>query len=141
MAKKMSIQVRTGEVRVKPSFLGKIVARLAYGEQVTLSGQKGDWMKVVPTGGRPSGWIHGSALTTKKIVFQAGSANVSAAADSSEVALAGKGFSRQVEDAYRRKNRQLDFRSIDQMERVTISPAQIERFLKEGGLKPVEGGA
>ena len=42
----MSVQVKKGDVRSTPSFLGKIVARLSYGDQVQVQGAKGPWMLV-----------------------------------------------------------------------------------------------
>ena len=40
MQKIMSIQVKNGDVRSSPSFLGKIVAQLKYGDQVVVQNVK-----------------------------------------------------------------------------------------------------
>ncbi|MBU0988485.1 MAG: SH3 domain-containing protein [Proteobacteria bacterium] len=135
----MSVQVKEGQVRSAPSFLGKIVFSVAYGNRVAVFGEKGAWSLIGMPGRDVKGWIHASALTRKKIVLKAGAADVSQAASSDEIALAGKGFNAQVENEFRAKNPNIDFTWIDRMEAVRISPEEMQRFLKEGGLAP-EGG-
>ena len=55
------------------------------------------------------------------------------------MALAGKGFSAQVEADYRRGHGG-DYAAIDRMERITYDPATLLAFLAQGGIKP-QGGA
>ncbi len=138
--KMMSVQVKKGEVRLTPSFLGKIVARLSYGDRVDVLEEKGSWTRIGLPGSSASGWIHSSALTRKKIVLKAGAQNVQTAASSDELALAGKGFNQQVESEFKAKNPNLDFTWIDRMEKFVVSEKQIKRFIEEGGLSP-EGGS
>lgn len=130
----LSVQVKSGEVRSTPSFLGKIVGRLPYGAQVASTGERGDWLGVSGAGVR--GWMHRSALTDKKIVFRAGAANVNQYATSDELSLAGKGFNEEVENAYKARNPNVDFTWIDQMEAVTVSQSEMLRFLQEGAVRP-----
>ena len=137
--KMMSIQVKTGEVRSTPSFLGKILARLSYGDRVDMMAEKGAWMMVGLPGEVRQGWIHGSALTRKKIVLNPGAADVQAAAASDEIALAGKGFNEQVEGEFKAKNPNIDYAAIDKMETMVVSREQMLEFLKEGDLSP-QGG-
>ena len=135
----MSVQVKTGELRLTPSFLGKIISRLYYGDRVYVMEEKGSWLRVGMSAGAAEGWIHASALTPKKIVLQAGAKDVEAAASGDELALAGKGFNQQVESEFRAKNPNLDFSWVDEMERYVVSEKQMKQFLKEGSLSP-EGG-
>ena len=65
--------------------------------------------------------------------------DVAQAASSDELALAGKGFSKQVEGEFKTKNPQLDYTWVNRMEQMVISQEQIEQFLKDGKLAP-EGG-
>lgn len=134
----MSVQVRNGQVRATPSFLGKRVGTLHYGDQVAVLNKTGDWREVSAASVR--GWMHQSALTKNAIAFQAGGQNAPLAASGDELALAGKGFNKQVENAYKAKNPKLDYAWVDRMETMTVSPEEMARFLKEGGLSP-EGGA
>ncbi|MEW5818479.1 MAG: SH3 domain-containing protein, partial [Spirochaetota bacterium] len=90
--------------------------------------------------GKGDGWVHSSALTAKQIVLKAGDKDVQQSASSSEVALAGKGFNKEVEAEYKEKNN-IDYTWIDQMEKIVFPPDKLLAFLSEGGLKPVEGGA
>ena len=132
----MSIIVKETQVREKPSYLGKVMVVLEYGDKVdTLSLEK-DWYKVRISGGR-EGWIHSSALTKKTIVLKAGQADVNKYASSDDVVLAGKGFNEQVEEKYK-KEYNLDFSAIDRIEEIVVGPSEMEYFLSEGGL--MEGG-
>lgn len=135
--KRMNVQVRSAPLRATPSFLGKIGATLAYGDRVEVVETKADWMQVKLEDGR-SGWLHASALTEKRIVLKAGAEDVDSTASSREVALAGKGFNKQVEESYRGKNAQLDYARIDRMEKANSTLQEREAFLKEGGLTEVQ---
>jgi uncharacterized protein YraI len=130
----MSVQVKAGELRSTPSFLGKILSRLPYGTQVAVSGERGDWLRV--SGGGTRGWMHRSALSQKKIVFRSGAANVDQYATSDELSLAGKGFNEEVEAAYKARNPGADFAWIDRMEAVTVSQSEMIRFLQAGQVSP-----
>lgn len=135
----MSIQVKKGHLRSSPSFLGKIVSALDYGDRVAVLEKKDPWNKVRSSEQNITGWIHASALTTKKIILKPGAADVEQAATSDEVALAGKGFNQQVEGEFKAKNPHLDYTLINAMEQVVVSQAQIELFLREGALSSKGG--
>jgi len=137
-AAEMSVQVKQTQVRTAPSFLGRIVARLAYGDRVTVVAEQAGWKKVVLAGGM-SGWVHGSALTPKKIVLRAGDVDVSSSVDSDELALAGKGFNAQVEGEFKDSHPEISFLWIDRMEKIVVSDAEMARFLKEGRVTPKGG--
>ncbi|MBI5592221.1 MAG: SH3 domain-containing protein [Deltaproteobacteria bacterium] len=135
---RMSVQVQDGKLRDDPSFLGKIVASVAYGDAVTVIRQQDPWLFVSVKGGQ-SGWIHSSALTEKEIVLRAGDANVQKSASQREIALAGKGFNPEVEREYKKRNPNLDFEEIDRMEKIVVSDEEIRQFIKDGKLM-LEGG-
>lgn len=129
----MSVQVKDAQVRSTPSFMGRLVTTLSYGAKVQVQTEKGDWAKIGP------GWIHASALTPKEIVLKAGAADVDRYASGEEVALAGKGFNKQVEGAHKAANPKLDYGWVDRMEGFTVSGDEMRRFIREGDLSP-EGG-
>ncbi len=135
----MSVQVKKGQIRLTPSFLGRIVALLSYGDRVYVLEQKGSWTKVGLSKGISDGWIHSSALTRKKIILKAGAQDVQTAASSDELALAGKGFNQQVESEFRAKNPNLDFTWVDRMEKFVVSEKQMKKFLKKGEVFPKGG--
>ena len=138
--KTMSVQIKEGQVRSTPSFLGTIIAKLSYGDRVEIIQDQGTWKKVAVRGG-VQGWMHVSALTTKNIVLRAGAGNVQTSATGGEIALAGKGFSEEIEKQYKKLNHNLDYTWVDRMERFQVSPEQMQAFLKQGNVVPAEGGA
>lgn len=136
----MSVQVREGQLRAQPSFLSAIVATLGYGERVQVSGEQGAWRQVT-SGQGASGWMHLSSLTPKQVVLQAGEGLATGGASGEEMALAGKGFNKEVEADFAARNRGADFASVNRMEQShRFTPAQLEAFVREGGLTPAEGG-
>ncbi|MDP8237246.1 MAG: SH3 domain-containing protein [Candidatus Erginobacter occultus] len=135
----LNVQVRSGKLREQPSFLGKIVAEVAYGDQLRILREQGEWRLGQAASGR-EGWIHVSALTDDEIVLTAGTGEVETGASSEELALAGKGFNAQIEEEYRAQNREIDFTWVDRMEEFIVSPEQMVGFLKMGQVNPPSGG-
>lgn len=133
----MSVQVKTGSLRDSPSFLGKVVAPVNYGDRVAVVSEQGEWRQVRAAAGA-TGWIHSSALTEKKVVLSsAGQTGTSASGD--ELALAGKGFNAQVEGEFKKNNKDVDFSWVDKMEKIKIAGSEIVAFFKGGQVAP--GGA
>ncbi|MBU2053499.1 MAG: SH3 domain-containing protein [Proteobacteria bacterium] len=130
----LSVQVKEGQLRSAPSFLGSVMAALAYGDRVELIEDKGAWKQVAIR--KLRGWMHMSALTTKKIVLQAGAADVQTSATGSELALAGKGFNAKVEAEFRTKNKDIDYTWVDRMEALAVKPEQMQAFLRQGQVNP-----
>lgn len=135
----MSVQVKSAPLRDTPSFIAKVAATLSYGDRVEVLETRGGWMKVSAAGG--SGWAHNSALSSKRIVLKSGQDTARARASSDELALAGKGFNSDVESEFKKGHRDIDFTWIDKMEKMRVSPAEMQLFLTEGGVTPKEGGA
>jgi uncharacterized protein YgiM (DUF1202 family) len=138
-AKQMSVQVKETQIRATPSFMGKILGVLAYGDRVTVLAEQSGWARISLPSGKGEGWVSLSALTKKRVVLKSGSQEVSSGASSGEVALAGKGFNQEVEAEYR-DEKQLDYSWIDRMETFRVSPEQILAFLQQGGLPTTLGG-
>jgi uncharacterized protein YgiM (DUF1202 family) len=135
----LGVQVRDARLRAKPSALGATVATLAYGASVTQLQVKGDWYQVKDGAGR-TGWLHVSAVTTKKIVMKSGTGTVSSHASGEDVALAGKGFNPEVESAYRKENPSADFRAVDAMETVRVTAEDMASFAAKGVVVPEDAG-
>jgi len=136
----MSVQLKTGQLRSSPSFLGGVVAEVAYGDQVDVQEQQGDWLQVRSMRNQ-SGWIHQSALTRKRVVLQSGGDSARVAASGEEIALAGKGFNADVEAQYRKGRRGLNYAWVDRMETFKVASPEMVSFLKSGGIQPPRGGA
>jgi hypothetical protein len=140
--KQMSVTVQQTQVRDKPSYLGRTLGVLAYGDRVTVldqpAGSPKDWLKIQGPDGKLQGWVNASALTEKRISLKAGAA-VDSSASSGEVVAAGKGFNADVEAQYK-KEQKLDYAWVDKMEAFVVTPEQVSAFLAQGGLAG-EGGA
>ncbi len=137
--KQMSVKVKETQVRSKPSFMGKVLARLSYGDRVDVLEEKRGWANVVIPGSEDKGWVNLSALTTKRVVLKAGASDVDKSASSGEVALAGKGFNEEVEAKYKQDS-DLDYTWVDKMEEFRYPVDNLVAFMVEGGLNPSEGG-
>jgi hypothetical protein len=135
----MSVQIKEAHVREAPSFLSKVVGKFVYGDRVRIAGESGDWRRVGPEEGAPKGWMHSSALTKKKVVLQPGEADVEEAATTDELALAGKGFNKQVEEQFMNENPDADYTWIDWMEQIVVTHEEMKRFQEEGGLSSKGG--
>jgi len=137
----MSVQVKEGHLRATTAHLGKIVATVSYGDRVTVTEERGAWKKVSLSDGKTQGWMHETALSGKRIVLSAGKGDVGTSVSRDEIALAGKGFNREVEDRYRRDNRNLDYTWINRMEEIKVSAPQMDDFIVSGLLpRSGEGG-
>jgi len=134
----MSVQVRDGQLRSTPSFLGTVVGSVNYGDQVDVQQQQGDWMEVNYKGQK--GWIHNSALTTKYINVGGGGKDAQMKASGKEVALAGKGFNAEVEAQYRKGHQNANYAAVDRMEQIKIASQEMVAFLDKGEVKPATGG-
>lgn len=134
LAATMHVQVRNGQVRERPSFMGRIVANLAYGQTVDAVATQGDWTQVRLANGQ-SGWMSNSTLTTKHITVKQTTGAVQTGASADDLALAGKGFSADIEAEFKKQNRSISFAPVDKMEKMKASPVQIQAFIAQGGLK------
>lgn len=121
------VSVQKLTVKKSPSFFSSSVTTLAYGSQVTVVASKGKWSQV--KSGNTTGWVNSASLTKKKIA-SSGSANASA----KEISLAGKGFSQEIENEYK-KSSGTDYASVDKMEKLSVSDSAEKSFLSEGSLK------
>ena len=126
----MHVQVREGQLRERPSYLGTVAAVVDYGDRVTIEREQGPWRYVKAEAGE--GWIHESAITRQRVELVAGDEDAAGVATEEEMALAGKGFSEEVEKEFRLQHRDIDFTWVDYMETLEIEPARLSRFLEEG---------
>jgi SH3-like domain-containing protein len=138
-AQQLSVQVRSTGLRQRPSYLGPVTTELSYGTRVEVIETRGPWRHVRSPGGK-TGWLHDSALSEKKLSLEAGATDAAVAADSDELALAGKGFNEQVERAYREDNPEVDYGWVERMSSWRVTPAESREFLQRGEITPHEGG-
>ncbi|MBC8424349.1 SH3 domain-containing protein [bacterium] len=136
-AQMLSVQVREGQLRERPTFLGKVVATVEYGDRMEVVSTRGGWTKV--RGDGAEGWIHTSALTEKRVVLESGGRDVDTGASGEELALAGKGFNDEVEGEFRDGNPDVDYDWVDRMEEMVVSAEDAAEFLEYGDVEPAGG--
>jgi len=129
-----SVQVRKGSVRQSPTFLGKILFELDYGDKVKIVEEKASWVNIAAIDFAIDGWMHTSALTDQKIELKPGVSDVETGASGRELALAGKGFDMWAEEKFKKDNPDIDFSWVDKTETFKVSQQQIQVFLAEGDL-------
>ena len=131
-AQTITITVKETRVRTSPKFYAKSIFDAKRGDHLEKIGEKKGWYEVrMPSG--EMGWVHSSAVEMKKLKLDSGEW-VETEASPDEVALAGKGFNKEVEAEYRKNHPDLDFTWVDRMERIDIREEDIVAFLKEGKL-------
>lgn len=123
-----------------PDFAGTPIAPVPAGAEVNVLQQSGDWYKVEYQG--KSGWLNRAAFPAAAagpktgglpgLLF--GAPVKEASAD--EAALAGKGFTPEVESSYKQKHPEMKFAEVDKVEAIKVDPAKLQTFIKEGGLTP-----
>ena len=139
IAENLIVKVQSTYLRKEPKFYASTVAALRAGESVVKIASQGDWYKVKTAAGL-EGWLHASAVQSKKVDLVAMDKSLQTKASADEVALASKGFNEQVEKEYRSKNKDVDFAWVDRMLKIKVTPAQLKKFLEEGKLAEFGGG-
>jgi len=126
----MFVAVRTVDLKNGTGFFARTLARLNHGDRVTVL-QISSRFAEVQSAANPSlrGWTPSANLTARQVVTGAGGA-----VTGSEVAMAGRGFSPEVERAFRSQNPDMNFVDVDRVEAISINMDELERFLREGRL-------
>jgi hypothetical protein len=123
------VAVKSVPLKTSTWFFAGTRGTLNYGDRVTVLQVSGKWVEVrSATNSSLSGWTQSANLSAKQIV----SGNTSTAS-AKEIALAGKGFNQEVEDAYKTKGN-LNYADVDNTEKITVSEAALLRFIEEGHL-------
>jgi len=121
-------------------FASTPLASVPVGATVRVLRQAGDWYQVDYAG--TTGWMHRQAFPSAQAPSRFGGlpgllfGGPVKETTSDEVALAGKGFTPEVEASYRQKHPELNFAQVDKVEAFRVNDAQLQAFIKEGGLKP-----
>lgn len=130
-AEEVHIKVRSAKVKATPQYWAPAVGTLKYGDTLEQLSMEGGWLKVKFSG--KTGYLHESAVTTKKVIIQSNAKGTSNT-NISEVVLAGKGFSKATERQVALTDGTLNFKAVDAMERIKVSEAAIGEFIRAGKL-------
>ncbi|MCL2191646.1 MAG: SH3 domain-containing protein [Treponema sp.] len=120
----MFVAVETAEVRSSTGFFAQDLGTLSHGDEVSVVRDSGRWSEIRT--GNLAGWVASASLSPRRTV-RAGSP-----VTPGEVALAGKGFGREMEIEYRMTG--LDFSLVDEMESLIIPMMELRRFIIDGRL-------
>ncbi|MBN2199603.1 MAG: SH3 domain-containing protein [Candidatus Aminicenantes bacterium] len=137
-AQTYAVKVRTSALRSGPKFFASSLLNVKTGDGLLLLKREADWLQVKAPGGQV-GWIHVSAVEPKKIDILAWNKSTKNQASATEVAMAAKGFNKQVESSYRARNKNISFVWVDKMARMAVGRAQLEAFLRQGRLGEFRG--
>ena len=118
------VSVQTAVLKESTGFFAKDLATLSLGDEVTLLSEDGKWAEIRV--GNRNGWITSTSLSARRIVSSG------AAIAATEFAMAGKGFSPEMEVEYRKNG--LDFSLVDSMEKMAMPREELLRFITEGRL-------
>lgn len=134
-----SYQVITNEcfIRKDKRFFAEPVARVPYGEALQELERQGDWLRVSYQ--KHQGWIHISAVQEKKFRLSDLAGGKAEETTREEVALAGKGFTPEVEKAFQDKNPKMRYDLVDQIQRFKIEEQLLQAFIQKGNLKEPGG--
>jgi SH3-like domain-containing protein len=122
------VVVQTVAVKDATGFFAKDLGNLSLGDAVRLIKEDGKWSQI--QAGTVTGWVASSSLSARRVVAPI------AAVTASEVAMAGKGFSPDMEMEYKKSG--LDYSIVDSMERITVPTDDLLRFIIEGRLSQGE---
>ncbi len=137
LAETLKVERANTQLYESPNFGSTPLGTVAAGSDVAVVSRSGDWVQVTYQG--KTGWLHKTAFPqaaggVKMPGLLTGGPVKEAKTD--EVALAGKGFTPEVEAGFRQKNPGLNYALVDQVEQFQVNPAQLAAFIREGGLTP-----
>ena len=134
----VKVKVQKTSLFEQPNFFSRTVATLQFGDQLEMEEAVKDWAKV--KFGQQKGYIHQSALTSTKVDVKTlfFSSSSSSGASQDEVALAGKGFTPEVEKNYGKTHPEMNYALVDEIERYSVDPNSLRSFIQGGGLKMSE---
>ena len=125
----MYVATQTLELKSSNGFFASATGTLEYGVQVSVLQISGDWAEVRSAAGpSASGWTKTANLSAKRIV-----SGDTTSATAREVALAGKGFNQEIENAYKAKGA-LNYADVDKTEAQQVPAEELYNFLVEGRL-------
>jgi hypothetical protein len=123
----MYIMIKKADVRASAGFFTSSRGTLEQGSPVIVIQTRDKWTEIRSASPPLSGWIASAALTGKRLLPSGHTLKAG------EVAMAGKGFSGEVEQIYREGER-LDYLPVDAMESSSIPEQELYAFLVEGRL-------
>ena len=128
------VSVKSAELKSGTGHFSNTKGHLDLGDQVTVVQVNGKNIEVRSVKNSSlTGWTSSANFSTRPVI-----AGASSTATAREVALAGKGLTREVEQEYKKQQQNLNYADVDKVEAITVNNAELKRFLDEGRLKTGE---
>jgi hypothetical protein len=138
MAASVKVITQQAVIRTDKRFFSPPVVTVPYGQLLQELTREGDWLRVQYRGNQ--GWIHVSAVEEQKVNLSPLMTSKAKETSQDEVALAGKGFTPEVEKTFRAKNPQMKYDLVDRIEGYRVSMEELHLFVQDGWLRE-PGGA
>ena len=131
---KVYVCVKTSVLKTTSGSGAKNVTDVFYGDELIVVSVSGKKIQVKQSAGaKKTGWIAGNNLTKKKIMKTASGGKVSAS--TTELALAGKGFTEESEKVIQTADSELDYSKVDLIEKISVSESVLNDFITAGHLQ------
>lgn len=128
---KVYVSVKSTYLKSGTEFFSSKVCQASYGDCLIVLESNDKFSKVFFNDNLSlAGWISNGSITKRKIYKN----SYSSAATQDELALAGKGFSKNAEDAFKSYKKNLNYNLIDEMEKISVSDSELTDFIKQGHL-------
>jgi uncharacterized protein YgiM (DUF1202 family) len=126
------VSVKTLTLKSGTGFFSGSKGTLNFGDKVTVIRIDGKFAEIKSaTNSSLTGWTATANLSAKQVV-----AGSSSTASAKEVALAGKGFSQEVENSYKnQKDKKINYADVDKTEAIVVREDELKKFLEEGRLR------
>ena len=122
------VLAKTAALKSSTWFFASTKGTLNMGAQATVLQVSGNWAEVRSSANSSlTGWTQTSNLSARQVVASGTSASAN------EIALAGKGFNQDVENAYKADGK-LNFADVDKTEAITVSQNALYKFVTDGHL-------
>jgi hypothetical protein len=123
----MYVAVKKADVKESTGFFAPVRGALELGNPVTVVRVRDKWTEIRSANPALSGWVISAALTGRRVISSGYTPRAG------EVAMAGKGFSGEIEQIYRAEEK-LDYSPVDAMESFGVPESELYAFLTEGHL-------
>lgn len=130
-AEQLFVKIKSTQIRQRPQHYSAGIVSLREGDAVEALGSDAGWIKV--RAGGKEGYLHESAVSSRQVKLRSDGI-AGKGAQQSEVALAGKGFSPEVEKRFASERPSANFSAVDSMERLATPRAEVAKFIKDGRL-------
>lgn len=123
----MYVAVKKADIKASTGFFAPVRGTLDMGTQVTVVQARDKWTEIRSANPALAGWIASAALTGRRTISSGYTPRAG------EVAMAGKGFSGEIEQLYR-EGETIDYSPVDAMESFEVPARELYAFLAEGHL-------